>query len=558
LWGYQVSEVELSLPPIDPDVECHVYNCTKRTKPILCSSEAGDATVSAPRPDTHSTLNGLAAVYGRMYKKTPDIDPKELEELRSFMDKYILTFPRLRDEDIQSTEEWVETRKRPGNWKRKLLRELDRVNGDVSKFTKEELCEIKMHIKDESYPEFKYPRGIFARQDPNKLLFGPLVTAMEKRIYDDPFFIKYIPVKDRADHIITLLDEYQYIVCSDFSSFEGSFKRSFMNEVERRIFKHMIADLSPNLRFMYNEAINAMYDSPRHVTTGLGFFLRFVGKRLSGEMWTSLMNGVSNKVLWTYFTSKRGGTLIGCVEGDDGIFGYNSIEHIPTTADFRKLGFDCKIEHYSDCRNASFCGIVFDSVSKTNICDPRQFLADIAWLPYRYAGFRSSKKRSLVRARALSYKHQYPGCPIIEHACRALMRLTSGHDMRWVFEKSGFFNAYEEELFVSALDDKDIRTYVDVADSTRYLMYEKYGIQISVQLELEHFFNSLGSLSFEYPQHLKSLIFDESWCSYVDHFTANADGLSADDIVFMNTPIEKYLKHWSANSNFISLVLIEG
>lgn len=536
------------MPATSKDVQFSLSYLNPRTKPTLFYSGCGDPTVAAPRPDTRAGINIVSACFGRMFKQTPVPNKAFLEGFSEYVQRQLQSITPLSDEDIQPVLDWIETRNRPGSWKRMLKRRYAECDNDIRNLTADEIFEVKMHVKDESYPEPKYPRGIFARQNANKIVFGPLTSAIEKIIYDDPFFIKKIPVKERAKYIRDRLRGFAYNVCSDFSSYEGSFSREFMLICELALFLYMISGLSSELRGYYGDLLVAIYNERRKVSA-VGCFMTFIGRRLSGEMWTSLMNGFSNKMQWGYLCELRGVPFVGCVEGDDGIFGFNSFESIPTSKDFEAFGFNCKIEVHTEYKLASFCGIVYDEPSGINICDPRQFLADIAWLPYKYRFFRRSKVLSLVRARVLSYKHQYPGCPIIEMACRKLMAMTSGLCMKWVFEKSGFFNAYDEEVFLSALSDADLRLEVPVSDGARSIMYEAFGILPSVQLELEGFFQNLTSLDFTYPPHLISAVFDEWWTDYAHRFSVICDnGMISAGGEETVTPFLSYLTSWSKNS----------
>lgn len=538
LWGYQLGDDSVALPVTElKDATVKVRKFVKDRKPVLTRAPGGDPRVSEPYPDTNSTVNSVAAVCGRLLKKTPSPLRGVLTEFDQFVLSELETdFVPINFSDVLSAEDWINTRKRPGSWKRELKRDLDTVYGDPFRFSKRSMTEIKGHIKQESYPEFKYPRGIFARQNPNKLCFGPLISAIEEMVYSHREFIKHVPVADRPKYIDDMLGNYKKFACSDFSSFEGSFSKEFQEVCELRLFAFCIRNFPPAVREAYWERFQWCYEQ-KEITMSVGdVIIKVLGLRMSGEMWTSLANGFSNLMLWRYLCKLNGTKCVGVVEGDDGLFGFEEGALIPTQSQFEQLGFSCKIQLVDDLYRASFCGIIFDPSTKTNITDPRPFLSSLGWLPYKYHGFRPSKKKSLMRAKALSFYHQYPGCPIIQEAALFVLRHTSGLDLKWVKEKSGFFNAYEEEEFepiyqIRSFDGRPI------ADSARTLMSDYFGIDIGVQIEIEEMFQKLDTLEFSFPEHLLVLLFDLRWLGYALEYTERPDTNAA--------RVNQYFKQWS-------------
>jgi hypothetical protein len=538
LWGYQLGDhfVNLAATVVKEEASVKVRSLERERKPVLTHSGFGDSRISEPYPDTTSTTNAVAAACGRLLKQTPKPNPAELKKFRRFVHKEIRRlFRKLKLEDIKSVEEWIRTRNRPGSWKQELLRELANVEGDVTKFTDKQIKQILAHIKQETYPEFKYPRGIFARQNPNKLFFGPIISAMEDIVYENEQFIKHVPVADRPAYISQMLGDFPHFACSDFKSFEGSFSREFQEACELQFFLYMIEDLPSSMRYQYQDMFKECILKDKEIGMSRGEIkLKVKGLRMSGEMWTSLANGVSNLLLWRYFCKQNGVECVGVVEGDDGLFGFRSLSKVPTTDQFTSLGFECKIVMAEDLLKASFCGIVFDPSVNVNITDPRPFLASLAWLPYRYKDFGPGKKKALMRAKALSFLFQYPGCPIIQSAGLWILRRTAGVDIHWVKEKSGFFNAYEEDAYADIFIKKF--SAVPVAETTRELMSEQFGIPISDQIDIEHFFDNLESSEFTYPDRIFNCLFPDDWVLFAHDYKYKP----ISDV----KKIKNYFKHW--------------
>jgi len=484
MWGYLVSETKLPTPVQKDDVQVVVYDVIGRSRPVSVRAPLGDPTWSVPKPDLWATENKIAAFGGRLYKEVPTPEKQTLLRFAKFVAQDVKQFRPLTVDDIQTPLEWIESRKRPGSWKEEMKRALDACDGDVfGVLNSRHLRDVDSHIKDEYYPEFKYPRGINARVNANKILFGPLISAMENVVYENPHFIKHVPVKDRPDYIFSMIGTCKWFMCTDYSSFEGSFRLRLMRILERAFFAHMVSALPIALRDRYLQAFDTC-SGKKKLKMG-EVHGSCVGLRMSGEMWTSLHNGISNLLAARFVHSELGVACRGVVEGDDGLFGYERAEDIPTADKFRALGFDIKIVTTQHITEASFCGIVFDPVTGVNTCDPREFIAALAWLPGKYGAFKRSKLLALQRAKAMSYLYQYPGCPIIQAAAASVLRLTRSINIDWVFEKSGFFNAYEEDMFLGMRAELK-----PVAATTRALMESAFGIDPATQIMAESFFDS--------------------------------------------------------------------
>jgi len=502
MWGYLVSETKLPTPAMKPDKEVSVtvYDIVQRYRPVGVAGPLGDRTWSVPKPDLVASENKIAAFGGRLFKEVPLPESDALIKLGRFAAEEIpRLFRPLTVDDIPSPESWIEARNRPNSWKEEMRRALDRCDGNVfSLLNQKEMAGVKSHLKDEYYPEFKYPRGINARVDANKILFGPLINAMENIAYANKAFIKHVPVKDRPAYIKSILGTAKWFMCTDYSSFEGSFRRKLMRHLEEVFFNHMISGLPPSLKAAYQRAFSRCAGKKKLV---MGEVIgECDGLRMSGEMWTSLHNGISNFIVARFIHNALGIECRGVVEGDDGLFGFELESQIPTSARFAELGFSIKIEVTQNLEEASFCGIVFDPVTETNTCDPREFLASLAWLPYKYSLHKDSKKMALQRAKAMSYLYQYPGCPVIQAAAQAVLRLTRSVNIEWVFEKSGYFNAYEEDMFKGKLQ----AIAKPVADTTRALMESKFNIDPATQHSIEDFFESWDGHE-KYPEYICQL-----------------------------------------------------
>jgi len=81
--------------------------------------------------------------------------------------------------------------------------------------------QLKVHsfVKAEQYPGFKMPRSINGRVDFSKIIFGPLVKTVEKIVYNNPCFIKNVPVNDRPQYITEKISGPGKYIATDYTSY---------------------------------------------------------------------------------------------------------------------------------------------------------------------------------------------------------------------------------------------------------------------------------------------------------------------------------------------------
>jgi len=351
---------------------------------------------------------------------------------------------------------------------------------------------VNSFIKDESYLEYKMPRFINARTDLFKCLTGPYFKAIEQVLFKRQEFIKYVPVMDRPAYLLEkIYNNGSQYYSTDFSSFESHFTSQMQFMCEMQLYKYMLSGTTEG-RNAYQLIKYALCEE-FFVLKGGGVTADIRGKRMSGEMCTSLGNGFSNLMLILFAAESVGTHIHGVVvEGDDGLFSvpYNSRL---TTATFEDLGFRCKIDLCSDIQTASFCGNVFDEHDLVNVTDPREVLIDFGWTKRTDVKAKKIRLEMLSRAKAYSLAHQYRGCPVIgSFACYVLRATRRAHTrllkvLDNVNDKS--FTLYEKDQLIEAI--KSDVSYREPGLNTRILVSRLYNMAVDEQKELERFFNKL-------------------------------------------------------------------
>jgi hypothetical protein len=445
-----------------------------------------------PHPDPVDPHTTLAGVAKRFAVAPPAADAELLLEFRGFVRAWIRKHlkPLPADSDT-SVDSWLEQTSYPQHRKEELKKKWEAVSSDSVAFDKRKkkysYHRCKSFMKDETYVEYKHARSINSRSDEFKCLVGPIFRLIEKEVFKLKYFIKKIPVADRPEYIRRMFQTADGVYsASDYTTFEASFEAEIMESCEFELYDYMTSNLIEHQVFM-----DVMHEvlAGENLCVFKNFSITTLAKRMSGEMCTSLGNGFSNLMFMKFACFKFGSKLRCVVEGDDSlgqIFGNK-----PTTEFFARLGLTIKLEHFSNLEEASFCGIVFDSVDCINITDPRKVLAGFGWTTHQYANARSSKLRALLRAKALSTAYQYPGCPILASMARWVMRCTRGVDVRHIVDNCR--NTYEREKLQEAI--RHPIAFRSTPINTRLLVEKLYSVSVEHQIEIEKYFDGLNEIT---------------------------------------------------------------
>lgn len=324
---------------------------------------------------------------------------------------------------------------------------------------------VDSFVKRETYPCLKAARMINSRCDLFKAWSGPIFKSIERIVYKNHFFIKHIPVCERPAHIRALKRANRRYFMTDYTAFESHFVPEVMDILECVLYRHVLTNFPDEAEF-----ICSVIRGKNRCRTRSGVRATIDGRRMSGDMCTSLGNGFSNLMLALFAASEKGLTLDGFVEGDDGIF---AADGLLDAADFERLGFTIKIEEVADPTTASFCGMVFGDDGNI-IRDPHKFLQNFGWTSSAIRGGPLVKK-ALLRAKAMSAICETPQCPIVGAMAWKALEKSAGVTPRFIRD------GYHE------VEDIDPVKFVafDPPCSTRVLFERVFGVSISQQLEIE-------------------------------------------------------------------------
>lgn len=507
-----------------PNLTCAIKNTNlvfwetkSRLVPMARSLLCGYSGACLYMAENRDSPTSLVGACKRFLNAPPSVDTDLMARARVFVEKWVKRLPVL--EKAPSVAEWLEESNLPA-WRRTEIAEaeaeyqLHKAEYDYyrdyypgklppSKFGAKKwkkFIGVTNFVKVEYNEGLKYSRNINARSNYMKARLGPWVHAMEKVIFALPSFIKYISMPDRPAAIIErcIRAGMNTIVC-DYSCFETSFTKLVQDTFEQQVYKHMVPDLD------FHAWMNCI--TSRNWVTGRGYSLETDCARMSGEMNTSLGNGITNLMMMEFAAEELGmHDLQGFVEGDDGLFSYSGPSVDPSF--FSKLGF--RLTHLdAQADTASFCGMVFDIESRSVVVDPFYCLAGSGF-SNNAVGANARTIATLTAAKGLSIMFQYPNCPLMfswgQRFYRTAMASAglSDSQMRLSLHKyllnSRRVDSWERAKLLSACDAK---TSPDISVSSRLLFERLYHISPESQVLLERQFDSgTGWFSSELLQNL--------------------------------------------------------
>jgi hypothetical protein len=248
---------------------------------------------------------------------------------------------------------------------------------------------------------------------------------------------------------------------------------------------------------------------------------------MSGEMNTSLGNGLFNLLMTSFVFSEYGYNTDMVVEGDDGLSAIPySIKPLPTETDFERYGLRLKLKYVNSMSEANFCGIIFSEVDEVNVADPIEKLATFGWTrkPYRFCN--DKKLKVLLRAKSLSMAYSYPGCPILWSLANYGLRITRSFDIRHFVSTSPTLDEWERGKLLLALKDEKnlVKSFgeVKIGYDSRLLVERHFGITVSEQIQLENYLDSLTVLTeLDHPvihDHVPAI-----WFEYFERFHVTYD-----------------------------------
>lgn len=431
--------------------------------------------------DTHDPFTIECGFLKRLFRDLPIGDGLVLARFRRFvrlwLETHLVPFTCFNFDSLY--DDWYRHLKFPESRLKQYRDAHDRLVGGCP--SSKQCSHVDSFPKTEFYDELKQLRMINSRSDAFKVFSGPYFYAIEKEIYRLPWFVKNLTLEQEMVRIESLDIPGREFFVSDFSAFESHFVPEFLSACECQLYEYLFP--CPHMRL-----INSTLCGKNRLHLRFGMRVSVEGRRMSGDMCTSIGNGFTNLMLFLFLMYERFGLapdyngdlpFDGIVEGDDGLFAV-PFGTAPSVDDYKHLGFTIKIESCESPMRASFCRKVFGK-SHQCIREPRRFLSSFGWTHSFLMGGRRLMD-SLLRAKALSCLYETPHCPIVAPLAHLALRNTNYVTPRWKFRSFDFVSIDGWKFIPS--DVLKIPIFQPTLE-TRQLFADMYGISIVVQLSVE-------------------------------------------------------------------------
>lgn len=460
-----------------------------------------------PIPDRNHYPTVLHGVLNRFCSQPPPIDFELLAEFKSFVKKEVSLLPVVDpDADISETT-WLAETHYPLWRQKQLIDDWD----DCMRILSFADLDLEGFMKTETYLKFANPRGINSRSDRFKVAVGPLCKHMEHITYSHYHeFIKNVPVRSRPAHIMEHMGHcpspyYE----TDYTAFERHFLPEVMDSCEMVLYEHLLHHFPE----VYSLLKSAMCGLNR--IRYKAFTICVLGRRMSGEMVTSLGNGFTNLMLAKFVAFKSGAHLTGFVEGDDGLF---AASRPLDESLFEKLGFTIKIQHRESILESSFCGLMM-SEDLISFTDPFIALCNLGWSTSPQAYQSERVRRELLRAKALSLLHEHPQCPMLSAIAVRLIEVTAAYHPRF---NSGWYRWKLQGEIEASETETMLMARRGPSDVARDCFSKLYGVGPEMQRQFEEWTREWDGGPISHPAvealaagHASEAPFSEMWHDYV-------------------------------------------
>jgi len=483
-YGYRHGDFELKkIGPIKEGARVFPKYHLDDARAVVVATSLGihALNASAPHGDPYDIPTVVAGLAKRIARKPPTPNPSLIGKFREFVKRWISRNLDPLDSNTDfSIGSWLESSNYSARRASQLHARYEQMRGSVTHPSEKKSQRVKCFVKDESYLCAKHVRSIFARVDDIKVVIGPFVKAIESSLYRSPFFVKHIPVADRARVMWDRLRLGDKIVSSDYTGYESHFTAEILS-IEMHLYEYMLQNV-PRGKWVIEMLRNML--SGENYCMFRTLMAIIPACRMSGEMNTSLGNGFMNLMLYLFLNEVSGNTHVDClVEGDD-LIGCFTGKNLSAEL-YAELGFTVKLEYHADVCTASFCGLIFDPEELVSLPNPIKVLLNTGWTTANYVGSSLKTRMGLLRAKGFSLVSQYSGVPIVQSLGLYILRVTNSFALKIPVK----WTEWQTRHFTTEFKVKE------PGFKTRMLMERVYGVSVFAQYDIEKYFDEKNVIS---------------------------------------------------------------
>jgi len=270
---------------------------------------------------------------------------------------------------------------------------------DVAKI----LRRVHAFLKDEGFDMAKAGRGIYSRPDLAKCYFGRYIKIIEEELYKWPEFVKNVPVTELPQYIENVLGSALYYYVVDYSSYESVFTPTFYAATDGQLYEWCGLP----------KIIMKILGGKQHIHWSSGRS-RIEGRRMSGEVNTSLGNGFANIAICKFVASQCGDPNARVVvEGDDAIIACS----VPLDElHFNRLGIKVDLKLVPTPGHAGFCQQYWD-VDHQRMLSP-SYMMRVGWSSKCPVNASAEFRMQLLAAKLMSLSWVAPHSPLFWNLSR--------------------------------------------------------------------------------------------------------------------------------------------
>lgn len=444
-----------------------------------------------PVPRGDDVVGMMISSFHRIQPIVPDVSDAALDRLKEVTDKYCDLYLQPMDQ-LMSVEEYhchlINTKGRA--FADKMLKHHVNRLGDYP-YLDDDISahratrEANTFIKYEAYPSIKPVRLIQAMtpdfsESVDGFFLGLLIKSLEKVMYAGPCNVKNMSAGQKRALLVRLGFP---LSVSDYSSFEASHTPAMIKATILRYYDFALKKLPQ--KHIYLEILEK-YLTGAKVMIIRGYKVRLANSvEFSGDFSTALNNLMLNiSVTLAVFLD------LGCpveeavtrfvAEGDDNV---NNAEELGMTPEmYARYGMVCK-EYISglSLTEAAFCQLYYTQSGQVMACY-RKKMSSVFRVPQKYGESSAKVCKGLMRAQGLSLLKCHVGCPILQELALALLRLTSGVNVRQSLYST--LSYHEDVVSVMNLDWRKLANTV-IEKESRATYELLFGVDIETQLVIE-------------------------------------------------------------------------
>lgn len=475
------------------------YLCKKT---FIAQVQMGPVIRGAALPiiDPNDVENVETGILARILAEMPEVDEPLMAEFLDFAaselkrriipidEKNVLTFEECMEEWAGHTQEE----------KINMRQEYSKYDSLDDLLDVDPCNEVKAFVKYQAELSYKRARMILPRCEAFRAHYMRYIHTIERRVYKWEETVKGLTPREKMEELERYFNnKLGLFLESDYTRFEASYTKSHL-----RIEYMLLCFFFPWAKQTWKRVYKMLCGKQVCKSKLVDFWV--IGRRMSGEMTTSLVHFVMNLLVHLFIAKKLNVHIKGKFEGDDNV---SEVSRVFKTDIYRRLGLIVKMSFVNSLYDASFCHVMY-SHSGALVRDPREVLMKLGWsLSNRRLTHKSVVRLGLLKAKCLSYYYELPNCPIVAVITYKILQLTC--TVVPIIELDGYHVLPDNILVTKPEIPADAYSYVE----------QHFGLSTKMQQDIENEIYCWNEIPKYYPVEWNGwLLSHPNSADWVDYF----------------------------------------